>query len=375
MAEIVCEGLTKEFTTEYGSEVAVDDIDVTIDDQSFVTIVGPSGCGKTTLLRMLSGLESPTTGEVYFDETQVTTLPPQDRNISMVFQDIALFPFKTVEKNILYGIKYTDMGEEKGKERVREIATMLQIDEHLDKKPGQLSGGQQQRVALARALIRDPDLFLLDEPMSDLDAQLKIEMRAELKKLHQEFPVTTVYVTHDQEEALTLSDKVVILNDGKVMQASSPGDVYENPENMFVAEFIGSPKINIIETRVEGSTLTDGTFELPITETAVDNFGDSQYIGIRPPILYPVEDEDAAKFSGTIRMIENYGKETVLHVTVPQIEREMRVNISSKDFAVGDDIYLNFDCENVDVFDGTTRETITNNLAEYLAQKPNQPTS
>jgi multiple sugar transport system ATP-binding protein len=293
----------------------------------------------------------------------------------MVFQDIALFPFKTVEKNILYGIKYTDMGEEKGKERVREIATMLQIDEHLDKKPGQLSGGQQQRVALARALIRDPDLFLLDEPMSDLDAQLKIEMRAELKKLHQEFPVTTVYVTHDQEEALTLSDKVVILNDGKVMQASSPGDVYENPENMFVAEFIGSPKINIIETRVEGSTLTDGTFELPITETAVDNFGESQYIGIRPPILYPVEDEDAAKFSGTIRMIENYGKETVLHVTVPQIEREMRVNISSKDFAVGDDIYLNFDCENVDVFDGTTRETITNNLAEYLAQKPNQPTS
>lgn len=255
MSAIQINNLRKVYDVAGNPEVAVDEIDLTIDDGEFVTIVGPSGCGKTTTLRCIAGLEEPTEGSIIINNEEITHKPPQKRNLSMVFQDIALYPHMNTRKNIAYPLNLEDVPEDVQEEKIREATETLQIDELLDKKPGELSGGQAQRVSLARAIVRDPAAFLLDEPMSDLDAKLKMEMRKELGKVHRELDATMVYVTHDQEEAMTLSDKLAVMNNGRLEQFGSPEHVYQNPANTFVAQFIGSPSINLLN--VERMSVSD----------------------------------------------------------------------------------------------------------------------
>lgn len=248
MVELRLENLHKEFSSP--PAVAIKNTSLTIDHGEFFTIVGPSGCGKTTLLRMIAGLETPSSGEIYFDDEPVTDLPPQDRNIAMAFQNVALYPHMTCGENIGYGLKVRGKKEEMD-EKVEEAAELLQISDQLEKKPNQLSGGQQQRVALGRAIVRDPNLLLLDEPMSDLDAKLKADLRVAVQELHNEIDTTFIYVTHDQREALTMSTKVGLIRDGEFVQTASPDEIYDYPATEFVGRFIGQPEMNILSARVD----------------------------------------------------------------------------------------------------------------------------
>jgi multiple sugar transport system ATP-binding protein len=254
MAEIEIEDLYKEYGTGQSAEVAVNGIDIEIGDGEFFTFVGPSGCGKTTTLRCVAGLETPTNGRILINDEDVTHKPPQQRQLSMVFQDIALYPHMSVEKNISYPLDLIDAPQDKIDEEIDRVTEILQINELLEKNPGELSGGQAQRVALARAIVREPDAFLLDEPMSDLDAKLKIEMRKELGKIHKKVGSTMLYVTHDQEEALTLSDRIAVMNDGEIEQIGTPQEIFQHPANVFVSQFIGSPTINLLEVSLESKT-------------------------------------------------------------------------------------------------------------------------
>ena len=372
MARVECKNLRKIFSTPTGEEVAVDSINMTLGDDEFTTLVGPSGCGKTTLLRMISGLETPTEGRIHYDDEDVTDLKPQDRDISMVFQDIALFPFKTVRENIEYGLKYTEVGQEETKQKVEEMARMSGIDEVIDKKPKQLSGGQQQRVALARSLVRSPAIFLLDEPMSDLDAKLKIEMRAELKELHREFQTTTLYVTHDQEEAMTLSDEVVVMNDGEIIQKSSPYDIYHNPNNLFVARFVGSPTINTFDATLteNGITAEALSSNLALSENqraalADSNSGEGLVLGVRPSDLHPVDADVEPHIDATVNIYEQMGEEIILHLDSVATGTELRALAPPDERPDrGDAVTLGFEPSDVHVFDAATYETITNGLED-----------
>ncbi len=371
MVRIQTENLTKVFSSGSGETVAVDSIDLTIEDGTFVTLLGPSGCGKTTLLRMLGGLERPSEGTIKFDEKDVTELNVQDRRISMVFQSIALFPFKTVRENIEYGLKYTDTSKDVQKQKALEMAEMLGIEGLLDDKPNQLSGGQSQRVALARALIRNPTVFLLDEPMSDLDAELKIDLRAELKELHNEFRETTLYVTHDQEEAMTLSEEVLVMNHGELQQQSPPFELYTKPVNMFVARFIGSPNINFFPARYRDGQLVvegfDRTITVPEEAQAELSHVDAEtalQIGIRPNALELAETDDAY-FGASTNIYEQLGDETILHTTmsIDDEERNVRAMVPPT-FTPNENtpVTFTFDRSAVHVFDDYSGEAIVNGL-------------
>ena len=249
MAEIQLKNVTK----RWGSFVGVDDFDLKIADQEFLVLLGPSGCGKTTTMRMIAGLEDPTSGEIWIGDREVTTLDPKDRDVAMVFQSYGLYPNMTVWENIRFPLKVRKVPETEHEERVKRAADMVELQEFLDRKPAALSGGQRQRVALARAIVREPQVFLMDEPLSNLDAKLRVSTRAQIKNLSHELKVTTIYVTHDQIEAMTLADRVVVMKNGVVQQVGTPTDIYDNPANTFVAGFIGSPAMNLMDGAIEGS--------------------------------------------------------------------------------------------------------------------------
>ena len=255
MAEIKLKNLTK----RWGDFIGVDNFDLTIKDKEFLVLLGPSGCGKTTTMRMIAGLEDGTEGEIWIDNTLVNELDPKDRDVAMVFQSYALYPNMTVFENIRFPLKVRKIDEKNQKERVLRAASMVELSDFLDRKPSELSGGQRQRVALARAIVREPRVFLMDEPLSNLDAKLRISTRAQIKNLQHELSTTTIYVTHDQIEAMTLADRVVVMNQGKIQQVGSPSEIYENPSNTFVAGFIGSPAMNLIKGNLNNGTFnTDG---------------------------------------------------------------------------------------------------------------------
>ncbi len=247
MAEVILDNITKIYP---GGVKAVDNMSLKIEDQEFIVLVGPSGCGKSTTLRMVAGLEEITVGTIRIAERVVNDVPPKDRDIAMVFQNYALYPHMTVYKNMAFGLKLRRLPKREIEQKVRDAARLLGIEELLDRKPKALSGGQRQRVAVGRAIVRTPKAFLFDEPLSNLDAKLRVEMRAELKKLHRRLATTTIYVTHDQEEAMTLGDRVVVMKDGIIHQCGSPLEVYEEPGNRFVAGFVGTPPMNFLEARV-----------------------------------------------------------------------------------------------------------------------------
>ena len=291
MAKIELDGVTKVF----GSDVmAVDDVSLQIEDGEFMVLVGPSGCGKSTILRILAGLEEVTAGEVIIGDRQVTDLPPKDRDIAMVFQNYALYPHMTVEQNLGFGLKLRKMPKDQIKARVDDAAKILGLEPLMQRKPAALSGGQRQRVAMGRAMVREPIAFLMDEPLSNLDAKLRVQMRAQLAQLHERLKTTTVFVTHDQVEAMTLGERVAVLRDGVLQQVDTPQNLYNHPANLFVAAFIGSPPMNLVEAHIAGGKVSFANFELPLASARDlrDYEGRSVILGIRPSDL-----EDTAVWS------------------------------------------------------------------------------
>src|SRR5256885_260515 len=263
MAAIELEHLTKEFA---GGVVAVDDVSLTIADGEFMVLVGPSGCGKSTLLRMIAGLEEVTEGTISIGDLDVTELEPRDRDIAMVFQNYALYPHMSVRENLGFGLSVRRTPKREIGDRVLEVATMLGLQDLLERKPAHLSGGQRQRVAMGRAIIREPKAFLMDEPLSNLDAKLRVGMRASLAQLHARLGVTTVYVTHDQTEAMTLGQRVAVINEGRVLQCDVPQRLYDRPDNVFVAAFIGTPAMNLVEATIDGDEIVFGDFRLRLAQ-------------------------------------------------------------------------------------------------------------
>ena len=291
MAKIELDHVTKVF----GSDViAVNDVSLQIEGGEFMVLVGPSGCGKSTILRILAGLEDVTAGEVIIGDRQVTDLPPKDRDIAMVFQNYALYPHMTVEQNLGFGLKLRKMPKDEIKTRVNNAAAILGLEPLMQRKPAALSGGQRQRVAMGRAMVREPIAFLMDEPLSNLDAKLRVQMRAQLAQLHERLQTTTVYVTHDQVEAMTLGERVAVLRDGVLQQVDTPQNLYNHPVNLFVAAFIGSPPMNLVEAHIAAGKVSFATFELPLSSAhdLRDYEGRSVILGIRPSDL-----EDVAVWS------------------------------------------------------------------------------
>ncbi|HZT17316.1 MAG TPA: sn-glycerol-3-phosphate ABC transporter ATP-binding protein UgpC [Gaiellaceae bacterium] len=284
MAEIRLEGVSKRF----GDVAAVDDVSLHVADGEFLVLVGPSGCGKSTLLRLIAGLEEATEGLIAIGDRDVTDLPPRSRDVAMVFQSYALYPHMTVRQNLGYGLKARRTPKPEIGERVAEVAELLGLDELLERRPAQLSGGQRQRVAMGRAIVRRPQAFLLDEPLSNLDAKLRVGMRASLAQLHRRLAATTVYVTHDQTEAMTLGQRVAVMRDGRILQAASPQELYARPRNLFIASFIGSPAMNLVEATVDGSGVSFGQFRVPLPAERRPPEG-RVVLGIRPESF-----EDAA---------------------------------------------------------------------------------
>jgi multiple sugar transport system ATP-binding protein len=298
MGEIVLDSVRKEFT---GGVVAVDDVDMRIADGEFMVLVGPSGCGKTTLLRSIGGLEKVTDGRILIDGRDVTRLQPAQRDLAMVFQNYALYPHMTVRKNLGYGLRVRKMPRKEINERVEEVARLLGLEEMLDRRPGQLSGGQQQRVAMGRAIVRKPVAYLMDEPLSNLDAKLRVTMRTSLQQLHSALGTTTVYVTHDQVEAMTLGDRVAVMRDGRLQQVDSPQRLYDEPANVFVAAFIGSPSMNLVEGSLAAGSVTFGQTTLPLDRGRRPGSVESGsvIVGIRPEAF-----EDAEFASGDLPQME-----------------------------------------------------------------------
>jgi multiple sugar transport system ATP-binding protein len=326
MAKIVLDGVTKTFGNEV---VAVDDVSLEIGDGEFMVLVGPSGCGKSTILRILAGLEDVTAGEIYIGDRQVTDLPPKERDIAMVFQNYALYPHMSVEQNIGFGLRLSKTPKTELRQRVREVAKILGLEPLLHRKPAELSGGQRQRVAMGRAMVREPQGFLMDEPLSNLDAKLRVQMRAELARLHDRLNTTTVYVTHDQVEAMTLGQRVAVLRDGVLQQVDSPQNLYRHPANLFVAAFIGSPPMNLIEATVGPGTLSFAGFELPIADGVdLSAFGGRTVIlGIRPPDFEDADvwqDERRPTIEVTAEVTEELGSEVnvIFPVDAPPVLTE-----------------------------------------------------
>ena len=304
----------------YGNVEVIKGVDIDIADGEFVVFVGPSGCGKSTLLRMIAGLEDITSGTLEIDGRVVNDLEPKQRGIAMVFQTYAIFPHMTVRENVAFGLTIAGASKEEKQKKVAEAARVLQMEHLLDRRPSQLSGGQRQRVAIGRAIVRDPKVFLFDEPLSNLDAALRMDMRMEIGKLHKSLGASMIYVTHDQVEAMTLADKIVVLKDGEVMQTGTPMELYHHPSNLFVAGFLGAPSMNFIEVEVtesDGDTAVVGNASLDPIRVAKNGrrlgVGDKGILGVRPQYLKPVTD-GRGMLHGTVALTERLGSETVVDV-------------------------------------------------------------
>lgn len=306
--EVRLEGLTKKFT----ETVAVDNLNVTIESGKLIGLLGPSGCGKSTTLYMICGLLKPTSGKIFFDEDDVTNLAPEKRGIGLVFQNYALYPHMTVRQNIMFPLENMKIKRDEALERAIEMAELVGIRELFDRKPAQLSGGQQQRVAIARALVKKPRVLLLDEPLSNLDARLRLQTREEIKRIQRETGITTIFVTHDQEEAMSISDEIIVLNHGALQQKGAPQDVYNYPANLFVSKFLGNPPINMFDGEIkDGKILIDNSV---IGECKFKN--QAVKIGIRPEDFIVSEDG----FEITVNDIECIGRDTTIHFSVGNIK-------------------------------------------------------
>jgi sn-glycerol 3-phosphate transport system ATP-binding protein len=341
MAKINLNNIKKSF----GKNTVIQDLSVDINDGELIVIVGPSGCGKSTLLRMIAGLEEVNSGDIIINNKNVNNLEPMERNIAMVFQNYALYPHMTVFENMSYGLKIQKTPKDEINSRVKEAAEILELSELLERKPNQLSGGQRQRVAMGRAIVRKPDVFLFDEPLSNLDAKLRVQMRLEIKKLQRKLNVTSLYVTHDQVEAMTLADKMIVMNEGNVEHIGTPLDVYQQPKSLFTAQFIGSPAMNILKGTADGNEIKIGDFKIK----SENSYSGEVNFGIRPEHL-TIDDNGPIK--AAVEFIELIGSNTLIHcriktsnevivVSIPGIIQE---NLSRKE------IKLNFDQSKIHLF-------------------------
>jgi len=355
MHEVVFEKVTKKFE----KVIAVNKVSFQVNEGEFFTLLGPSGCGKTTILRLIAGLELPQSGNIYIKDKNVEKLSPKDRNVGMVFQNYALFPHMNVFDNIAYPLKIRKQSPEEIIRKVSEVAENLQIKELLSRKPNQISGGQQQRVALGRAMVQEPNVFLFDEPLSNLDAKLRIEARSFLKCLQKELQTAAIYVTHDQKEALAISDRIAILDKGVIMQIGTPREIYKNPENVFVAEFIGDPPMNLLDCSLKcdhNKTVLDFsqiTLDIsPIKDLVREKVNDGEAIifGIRPEdITIEYEDISPNSIRGEIFMVETLGPETIIHVKIGDLILNVR-DFSEPNLNMGETVWLKIDLNNVYIY-------------------------
>lgn len=363
MATVVLKDITKVYD---GNVKAVDSVNITIEDREFVVLVGPSGCGKSTTLRMVAGLEDITSGELTIDDKIVNDVPPKDRDIAMVFQNYALYPHMSVYDNMAFGLKIRKFPKEEIEQRVHEAAKILDIEELLDRKPKALSGGQRQRVAVGRAIVRQPKVFLFDEPLSNLDAKLRVQMRAEISSLHNRLNATMIYVTHDQVEAMTMADKIVVMKLGLIQQIGSPLDLYDTPANKFVAGFIGSPPMNFLNVKIvkDGDAVyaDEGDFRIKLDDERAkllkDHVGKQVTFGLRPEDMAVAEKAEEGKtINAEVSVIEPLGAETHVFVNTRnhQLIARLGPTISQK---VGDKISLTPKVEKITFFDGETEVAI-----------------
>ena len=347
MGQIELQNVMKSF----GSVDVIKDISLDIKDGEFVVFVGPSGCGKSTLLRMISGLETMSSGTVGIAGRDVTDAQPSDRQIAMVFQSYALFPHISVRDNVAFGLKIAGLPKDEIDAKVAKASEILGLEKLLDRKPRELSGGQQQRVAIGRAIVREPAVFLFDEPLSNLDAALRVQMRIELIKLHASLDATMIYVTHDQVEAMTMADRIVDLRDGRVEQFDTPVELYDRPDNVFVSGFIGSPKMNFVPAKpgANGSVVVADKVAKNIPGASEDKMASSMTLGIRPEhITYS---HDGGDWEGTVTVEEQLGSDAFLYVDVPELGQITVRAVGERSFNRGDTIFLSFDPERCHLFD------------------------
>jgi len=389
MSDITLDRLTKVYA---GGVTAVDDVSLQIGDGEFMVLVGPSGCGKSTLLRMIAGLEEVTQGSISIGGTDVTEFAPRRRDIAMVFQSYALYPHMSVRKNIGYGLKVRRVPKDESRRRVEEVAKLLGLEELLERKPAQLSGGQRQRVAMGRAIVREPKAFLMDEPLSNLDAKLRVEMRASLAQLHARLGVTTVYVTHDQVEAMTLGQRVAVLDAGRILQVDTPQRLYEHPVNLFVAAFIGTPAMNLVEGAIDGDHVVFGGLRLPLDPARRPQGGSRPVVvGVRPEAFDAVAFAAPGTKTFTIvpEVVEELGSDAhvFFHLDAPAVATE----VSGRDEAallpeskalysaridprararVGEPIELALDAARLHFFDPDSGKTLLSDASGAQAPAP-----
>ena len=377
MAEIKLEHITKRF----GDVVAVDDVNLEIHDQEFVVFLGPSGCGKTTTLRAIAGLEHPDEGDIFIDGNRVNTLSPADRDIAFVFQFYALYPHLTVYDNIAFPLKAVKAPKSEIQERVKEVATILQIQAMLDRKPSHLSGGEMQRVALGRAMVRRPKAFLMDEPMSNLDAKLRVDMRTELKRLQHRLGATTIFVTHDQVEAMSMADRIVIMHQGSLQQIGTPQEVYNQPQTVFVAQFMGSPSMNLINGKVQTQntsnpnaigggeptlhlTHTDIWIQLSAEQISRIDRSDEIVFGVRPEHIVVSKEPMEQGFKASVHLVEALGSVNIIDIFLGEnpesgdiVLLRARTHPAFKP-DMGESVWFDFDAKQVRLFDRQTEQVI-----------------
>ena len=338
----------------FGNSAVVDDLSLEIDDGEFVVLLGPSGCGKTTTLRMLAGLETVTSGDILINGERINDVPTQHRDLAMVFQSYALYPHMTIAENIGYPLRVRKLDKQVSNDRVRRVARMLEIEPLLARKPKQLSGGERQRVALARAIVREPRAYLMDEPLSNLDARLRVQMRGELKRLQHQLGTTTIYVTHDQAEAMTLAHRVAVMQKGKLQQFDTPMNIYERPANRFVAEFVGSPSMNFVKGEISGACFESRDITIELTDKQLSSLTTTQVIlGVRPEHVRIDKVQKNGAIPATVYVTESMGNETFVFLTVGEnrlIARapaEFRAELESK-------VWLSLAIEKLHFFDQET---------------------
>ena len=370
MADVKLKNIVKKYPNGF---VAVKNFNLEIKDKEFIIFVGPSGCGKSTTLRMIAGLEDISNGELYIDDKLCNTVSPKDRDIAMVFQNYALYPHMTVYDNMAFALKLRKVPKDEIDKKVREAAKILDLEHLLDRKPKALSGGQRQRVAMGRAIVRSPKVFLMDEPLSNLDAKLRVQMRSEISKLHHKLQTTFIYVTHDQTEAMTLGTRIVVLKDGIIQQVDTPQNLYNAPDNLFVAGFIGSPQMNFIDATIskddKGVYTNFGEYSFKLPESKAKALTEGGYVGktvilgIRPEDIHDeesfIEMSPESVFTTTIRLYELLGAEVYLYFDVEGFDCTARVNPRTQ-ARPGDEVRMAMDLTKLHIFDKETEQVITN---------------
>jgi len=381
MGKVILEDVTK----EYGDVVAVNDMNLDLKDGEFITLVGPSGCGKSTTLETIAGLTIPTSGKITIAGKEVTTLPPKDRGIAMVFQNIALFPHMDVYDNISFGLRLRDYPQDEIDRRVERAADIVQLEGMLDRMPDEMSGGQRQRVAIARAIVREPEVFLMDEPLANLDAKLRVHMRTELQRLHKDLETTIIYVTHDQAEAMTMSDRIAVINEGHLQQIAPPLVCYNEPANLFVAGFIGSPSMNFVGGEVTEDSLVSENFSLEFDPATVDGLGtgDDVTVGIRPEDVYLSREagelgDPSKAFDAQTDVLEPMGDEIFCYLmlgedseqvqdlegdTAQETDNQLLMSVEpDEEISEDEDIEVVIDRSKVHLFDAATGEALAHEL-------------